>query len=519
MNKNIIIGTRGSELALWQAYFTRDKLLQAGYQVEIKILKTQGDVIQDIPLHQIDGKGFFTKELEQALLDKVIDLAVHSHKDLPTVLPSGLCIAGTSYRHDSRDALLIRNDAIDKSQAFSLKKNAIVGTSSPRRAQQINFYREDISLLDIRGNVPTRIQKLQNKQYDAILLAVAGLERLALKPEEVFIQYLSPRSFIPAAAQGVLAYETRDDDATTRAIVNEVLHDEIVAKEIQVERKILHDIDGGCKVACGIYTEYKNEKYHTWGFYQEGEKLVKSYFTDNNPDDVIDKTVKSFLQNSETKNIFISTSPDESMILKKYSEAQGWNLEALPLLDFERLDFEVDSDEEYYFFSSKKAVTFFFQYVLEKMPNIDWHSKKYFAIGNATALKIKSFGFECAYIHENEDKADFYLKVKGKIIVFPSALSSLQTAQNEMKDIAICKTINVYENKAKKDIVLKNHDLAILTSPMNVRAYFSQDNLANQYIAIGDTTASEINKYTQDPCITAFEPSMEHVINSLVSFL
>lgn len=516
MKKNIVIGTRGSELAMWQAHYTKDKLTQAGYEVSIKILKTQGDTIQDIPLHQIDGKGFFTKELEQALIDKEIDLAVHSHKDLPTLLPTGLCIAGTSYRHDSRDALLIRTDAIDRTQPFGLKKNAFVGTSSPRRAKQIQFYRDDISLLDIRGNVPTRIQKLQSKQYDAILLAVAGIERLALKPTDVYIQYLSPRSFIPAAAQGVLAYETRNDDTLVRQIVRDVLHDEDVSKSIEVERKILHDIDGGCKVACGIYTEYIDSKYHTWGFYQQDQHVIKTYFSDSNSQNIVQQTVQAFLRKSEPKKIFISTSTEECELLHKYCAARGWSLESNPLLSFRALDFEIDLDTDYYFFSSKKAVTYFFQYVQAKYSQHDWHNQKYIAIGTGTAAKIENLGYSCTHIYLKEKRAEIQALVKDKKVIFPSASQSLRSMQKELETTAIGKTVEVYENTIIENPLILPHDVAILTSPMSTQAYFQQGTRAHSYIAIGDSTAAAIQEHGHS-CITAYEPNLEHIINSLAS--
>ncbi|MEZ5023476.1 MAG: hydroxymethylbilane synthase [Chitinophagales bacterium] len=174
MDNKVIIGTRGSKLALWQAYFTKDKLEAAGYEVTINIIKTRGDQIQHLSFDKLEGKGFFTKEIEEALLNKEVDLAVHSCKDLPTESPEGLTLTAYSARAAAHDVLLIRKEGHDGKLELELKANAVVGTSSARRKAQIMSFRPDIELKDIRGNVPTRINKLREGQFDAILLAAAG---------------------------------------------------------------------------------------------------------------------------------------------------------------------------------------------------------------------------------------------------------------------------------------------------------------------------------------------------------
>ncbi|MGZ4041717.1 MAG: hydroxymethylbilane synthase, partial [Bacteroidia bacterium] len=192
MDQTIIIGTRGSELALWQANYTKNLLEEKGHKVELKIISTEGDRTQqwNTSFDKLQGKGFFTKELEEALLKKEIDLAVHSHKDLPTTSPEGLMIAGVSKREDPSDILLIRKEKADDSQKWSLKKNAIVGTSSARRKSQLLAFRPDVQIKDLRGNVPTRIKKLRDGEYDAILIATAGVERLQIDLEDLHYEKL-----------------------------------------------------------------------------------------------------------------------------------------------------------------------------------------------------------------------------------------------------------------------------------------------------------------------------------------
>ena len=252
--KKIIIGSRGSDLALWQARFVQAELKKISLDSEIKIIKTQGDKIQDLSFDKLEGKGFFTKEIEDALLAKEIDLAVHSHKDLPTTLPRGLIIAAVSEREDPSELLLIRKEAVDTKQKFFLKKNAILGSSSPRRKAQMLAFRNDIEIKDLRGNVPTRIQKLRDKNYDAILLAVAGVERLQLDLSEFESLKISPTEFIPAPAQGVLALQIREGEDELLTLLQN-LNSGKVQEKIAVERKVLNLFDGGCHLPLGVYCE------------------------------------------------------------------------------------------------------------------------------------------------------------------------------------------------------------------------------------------------------------------------
>jgi hydroxymethylbilane synthase len=251
-NPKIRIGTRGSDLALWQAHFVRRQLEEIGCEVSIQIIVTQGDRIQDLSFDKLEGKGFFTKEIEQALLNGEVDLAVHSHKDLETTQPAGLHIAAVSYREDASELLLMRREAIDASQAWNLKANAVIGTSSARRKAQIIAQRPDLEIKELRGNVPTRIDKLRQGQYDAILLARAGVLRLELDLSDLETIVLDPTSFIPAPAQGVLGLQTRVDDVLTTEILQKLHHTE-VATRIGLERSVLRQMDGGCQLPLGVY--------------------------------------------------------------------------------------------------------------------------------------------------------------------------------------------------------------------------------------------------------------------------
>lgn len=250
--RKIIIGSRGSDLALWQAHHVKSQLENIGCEVEIKIIKTQGDIIQHLSFDKMEGKGFFTKEIEAALLEKSIDLAVHSHKDLETNPPEGLVIAAVSEREDPADLLLIRKEAVDANETFLLKQGAITGTSSARRKSQMMRFRPDIAIKDLRGNVPTRIQKLRDGNYDAILLAKAGVSRLNIDLSEFAVVDLNPREFIPAPAQGVLGLQIRETDTDLAEILRQLDTPE-VRRRIAVERGVLNKLDGGCQLPLGVY--------------------------------------------------------------------------------------------------------------------------------------------------------------------------------------------------------------------------------------------------------------------------
>jgi hydroxymethylbilane synthase len=263
MGKLITIGSRGSDLALWQANHVKAELESLGHEVKIQIITTQGDAIQDLSFDKLEGKGFFTKEIEEQLLDGKIDLAVHSHKDLETNPPPGLIIAAVSEREDPSELVLIRKESVDSEENFGIKKNAIVGTSSARRKSQLLAYREDIEIKDIRGNVPTRIDKLRNGDFDAIMLAAAGVRRLKLDVSDLEVRVLDPTQFVPSPAQGVLALQIREDDTELAEILSK-LNNQEVAKQIAVERGILNRLEGGCQLPLGAYCTFENDQYQVW---------------------------------------------------------------------------------------------------------------------------------------------------------------------------------------------------------------------------------------------------------------
>jgi len=258
------IGTRGSKLALWQAHFTQAELTRIGVASELVIIKTQGDLIQHLSFEKMEGKGFFTKEIEDSLLRGEIDLAVHSMKDLPTHPPEGLVITAVSYRDNPADLLIMHPEAVEKGRIFKVKEGAIVGTSAARRKAQMQDFRPDVHLKDIRGNVPTRLEKLRQGDFDAIFLAAAGVIRLELDMAGLEVVTLNPREFVPAPAQGVLAWQTNRGDLDTRTILKQLHHTEISACT-NVERRVLQLMDGGCQLPLGVHCERDaNGNFHAF---------------------------------------------------------------------------------------------------------------------------------------------------------------------------------------------------------------------------------------------------------------
>jgi hydroxymethylbilane synthase len=242
----LVIGSRGSQLALWQANWVKGRLESRGESCRIEIIKTTGDKVTDVPLAQVGAKGMFTKEIEEALADGRIDLAVHSLKDLPTELPSGLVIAAIPERADARDALVGRRLA-------ELGSGARVGTSSLRRVAQLRAARPELVIEPVRGNLDTRLRKLSEGQHDALVLAAAGLTRLGW--QERISEYLEPDVMCPAVGQGALAIETREAGAARDICVR--LEDAASRVAVDAERAVLAHLGGGCQVPIGAHARIR----------------------------------------------------------------------------------------------------------------------------------------------------------------------------------------------------------------------------------------------------------------------
>ena len=252
--KHLRIGTRGSLLAKWQAEFVRKQIFQtSGIEGEIIIIKTTGDKMQQSALSQIGGKGIFIKELEDALLDGSIDIAVHSVKDIPTEVPPGMSFPAICRREDVRDCLVSGNGAT----LASLRQGARVGTGSLRRQAQLRHSRPDLDVRDLRGNVDTRLRKVESGEYDAVMLAKAGLDRLGWTHR--ISETLSPDVCMPAVGQGALGIECRASDAETSAALDK-LNDAETRSAIVAERSLLSVLQGGCQVPLGAWARIEGNE-------------------------------------------------------------------------------------------------------------------------------------------------------------------------------------------------------------------------------------------------------------------
>ncbi len=269
--KKILIGTRGSQLAVWQAEFVAKNLKKFfSGQVELVRIKTTGDKILDSPLAKIGGKGLFVKEIEEALLKGKIDLAVHSMKDVPTEFPDGLKVGAMLEREDPGDALISKENRKLK----DLSENAIVATSSLRRKAQLLNFRPDLKVVDVRGNLDTRVKKMEAGLFDAIILAMAGLIRMGWK--EKITESISLDIMLPAVGQGSIGIETRKDDKEIAELVSNLNHEETY-NSLVAERAFLRELEGGCQVPIGALGKAEKGKLELSGMVAslDGKILIR----------------------------------------------------------------------------------------------------------------------------------------------------------------------------------------------------------------------------------------------------
>lgn len=503
--RHIIIGTRGSDLALWQANFTKNILERAGFTAELNIIKTQGDRVQDLSFDKLEGKGFFTKEIEEALLEGTIDLAVHSCKDMPTDDTPGLHIAAYSTRANAGDWLLIRPEAYDGAELLSLIKGATVGTSSARRKAQLLSYRDDVHIKDLRGNVPTRVQRLRDGAYDAIILAAAGLERLDLDLEGLVRVSLQAPLFIPAPAQGVLAWQIREGDPVGIAACH-ALNDAQSTIVSHIERGILGAFKGGCQVPIGIYAHNTAEhnKYDVWiSWAERWNSLPKRIRTTiqrpYNPDSLV-----ADFHDMMPCSVFV-TREHNGDVFFSLLEKNGFSVHAESFLEFSPVPFALPGRFDWVFFASRNGVDHFLSQC--SMPE----GVKLAAVNQGTARHIRGYGWEVDFEGRGQDlgaiSAEFAAMVGEGKVLFPQARQSRRSIQKGLPGKQVIDLV-VYEDKLKTDLPERTEKILVFTSPLNVKAYFSQHKLRkDQYlVAIGPSTVAAIKEWGYT-CRMAYEPT------------
>jgi hydroxymethylbilane synthase len=269
---SIKIGTRGSKLALWQANWVKSALNQKfpRLTIELDIIKTQGDKILDVPLALVGGKGLFVKEIEQALMDRRVDLAVHSMKDMPAEIPQGLCIGAIPRRENPSDVLISRN----KLKFSKLASDSVIGTSSLRRGAQLRHIRNDIAIKPLRGNLDTRLRKLETEDMDAIVVAAAGVKRLDF--ENRITEYLDEKVMLPAVGQGALCIEIRQNDPSVSEMIS-TLDDSRTRTIVSGERAFLNRLEGGCQIPIAGHGRIEDNRYRLTGLVADvdGSRIIK----------------------------------------------------------------------------------------------------------------------------------------------------------------------------------------------------------------------------------------------------
>jgi hydroxymethylbilane synthase len=503
LEKTIIIGTRGSDLALWQANFVKDSLANIGVDAELKIIKTQGDSILNLRLDKLEGKGFFTKELEEHLLDGSIDLAVHSHKDLPTKHPDGLIIAAVSEREDPSDVILILKDCVDTTKKLSVKHNGTVGTSSNRRQSQLLAIRPDIEFENLRGNVPTRVQKLRDENYDAIIMAKAGLNRLKLDLSEFYIEEIEPTAeLVPAPSQGVLAIQIRETNTQLFDVLQQ-LNNKAVADEIAIERKVLNLFDGGCHMPLGCYCKKEDGVYHVWTTKSKDQDEFpdRLYLTSTFSDGLAETIVSKFdIANRKLpQKVFITRELSEHSYLRKSLVKHQIEVEAKSLIrtvpTIHKLDSYIFKQVDWIFFSSKNGIEYFFKLNPTLSKEI-----KFGVVGRGSEDALKQLGKIVSFVGESSDTTEvaeeFAAIANGRTIVFPSAKDSLKTIQQGLSTETKIIDLTIYETILEEDVAQTYANVLVFTSPSNVDAYFANNLLepGQQVVAIGKSTGKKFDE-------------------------
>jgi hydroxymethylbilane synthase len=444
----LTIGSRGSQLALWQARHIASRLAAQGVETRIEIIKTTGDKITDVPLAKVGAKGLFTKEIEEALLDGRIDLAVHSLKDLPTVLPAGLTIAAIPERELPYDALV-------GSTLAALKQGAKVGTSSLRRSAQLRARRPDLVIENIRGNLDTRLRKLDEGRYDAILLAGAGLRRLGW--QERIAELLMPDVMCPAVGQGALAVETRDsgealeicrrlDDAATRAAVT-------------AERAVLRSLGGGCQVPIGAHAAVDGGRLRLRavvihpdggtsvsreceGAVEDAAKLgeqAAAWLLDNGASAIL-REVYGTSMPLAGKRVVVTRGRDQSGALAEKLRSYGAEVVELPVIEFVAVEDTAPLDRaaakletyDWLIFTSANGVAFFTRRAAPAR-----FRGKVCAVGPATAAAAENAGFKvdampAEYVGESIVAALSVEPLKGKRILLPRAAAARDVVPEQL---------------------------------------------------------------------------------------
>lgn len=565
--KNLIkIGTRGSKLALYQAQKVKEELEKHFNEISFEIveIKTKGDIILDVPLSKIGDKGLFTKELEVALFNNEIDMAVHSLKDLPTVFPLGAKLGAVLKRGEIRDAII----SFNKRKISNLTTTDVIATSSLRRKAQLLRLNKDFRIIEIRGNVNTRVRKLKEGYCDILVMAAAGLQRLEL--DEYISELIDPEVMIPACSQGAIAIEIRDNDIDVEEILS-TINDSETWNATEAERAFLRTLEGGCQIPVGSYTQVKGDKFTITGFISstDGSK----YYKDSASGEIINaaaiatelakslynKGGKKILEDIRNVNLaegnkdlplkdktIISTRIFESCdILSDLLKAKGARVLSFPMIRIEKSKLTTTESGilndlnpfEWLFFTSKNGVRNFFNHLLDINGRTDLPGTiKIAVIGNATALELDYFGYSADFMSDGNNSEDLFEQFSKnynprnlKILLALGNLASDTLFEKLSKENEV-KRINVYDTlkpiSADDHILHKiyngHYDMILFTSPstfQNFCSFVDIDMLDKLKIAsIGGTTTKAIKDAGIEPLITAKKSNSGGLLESIVEY-
>lgn len=551
MDQTIRIGTRGSQLALYQANVVKDELEQKfpEFSFQIVVIKTKGDKILDVPLSKIGDKGLFTKELEVAMFENEIDMAVHSLKDLPTRFPEGVLLGAVLKRGEVRDALI----SSTKKSLNDLTSEDIIATSSLRRKAQLLRINKDFKIVEIRGNVNTRIRKMEEGYCTVMVMAGAGLQRLGM--DDYISELIDPDLVIPACSQGAIAIEIRENDPRIGNVVA-AINDTDTLLSTNAERAFLRTLEGGCQIPVGSYSSIKGDKFEITGFISSinGEKFL-SEKAEGPVEEAVELSVKlaeSLLSKGGREilnairlddpfaitkelplkdKIFISTRAIEAGdALPDLLKAQGATLLSLPMIDIKPAPVTKEGKEiisqlssyDWLFFTSRNGVANFFKHLIDLNGSSELPSSlKVAVVGSKTASELEYYGYSPAFTGTSHGSAalatEFLQKfqLRGKKILLSLGNLADDTLKNLLGTDNQVVRLDVYLTTAPKNVDLSVmnriseglYDLILFTSPSTFDHFIS---LADKSIlgglkiaSIGTTTSQAIHAAGFEPMLTA----------------
>ncbi len=564
--QTVRIGTRGSKLALYQAYKVKEELEVHFSDIlfEIVVIKTKGDKILDVPLSKIGDKGLFTKELEVAMFNNEIDMAVHSLKDLPTLFPEGAKLGAVLKRGDVRDALISTNNR----KLSDLNTDDVIATSSLRRKAQLLRINKNFKIVEIRGNVNTRIRKMQEGYCDVMLMAAAGLQRLDM--DEFISELIDPNVIIPACAQGAIAIEIRDNDSFVEKILS-AINDEETMITTTAERAFLRTLEGGCQIPVGSYSSIKEGMFHITGFISSiggslylkesasapvdkaieiATEIAKKLFN-NGGKDILEAIRKFNMPDAQSKKplqdkIIISTRTIEACdALPDILQAQGAKLISLPMIEIIPAQLNQQDKEllknletfDWLFFTSKNGVVNFFKQLIDVKGSTELpKTLRKAVIGEKSALELDYYGYKPDFTSTGNTSEDlleqFYKEINPANQSVLLALGNLAedtlfnrlSKENKVSRIDVYQTVKpLAADNSVLEIIRENlYDLIIFTSPstfQNFCSFYGNENINQLKIAsIGATTTKAIEEAGVVPVITALKSNVEGLSGAISEY-